>query len=315
MSDIMKIAILGAGNIGTLIGAKLAQLDSIQLFLHARGDHAANLAVNGIEVKGLENFSVPSEKYEISIADAGVNTIFDGQADVIFICSKAGQVNDLLELAHRLSHPKSKVLVLSNGLGHLEAAAQQFGSHRVIPATTTHGAYRREPGIIQWAGYGAINLGKVSNSPTYNSCLDLLELLEKCGLNPVWNENGHNLIWSKVLINIAINPIAAITGQMNGELLEQEIFDTCVEVMLEGARVARLEGVELDCDEELIQNLKSVLLQTKENKCSMLQDVRMGKVTEIRFLNKMIVSRAERYGLSTPLNQLLSKLIESLTLF
>ena len=50
------------------------------------------------------------------------------------------------------------------------------------------------------------------------------------------------MIWSKVLINIAINPIAAITGQLNGDLLESEIFETCAEVMLEGARVARLEG-------------------------------------------------------------------------
>ena len=117
------------------------------------------------------------------------------------------------------------------------------------------------------------------------------------------------------MINIAINPIAAITGQKNGELLDGEIFETCTEVMLEGARVARLEGVVLADDDKLIDNLKSVLQNTKENKCSMLQDVRLGKNTEIMFLNRMIVDRAEKYGLSTPLNQLLSKLIESLSLY
>ena len=47
----------------------------------------------------------------------------------------------------------------------------------------------------------------------------------------------------------------------------------------------------------------------------MLQDVRLGKNTEIMFLNRMIVNRAEKYGLSTPLNQLLSELIESLNLY
>ena len=85
--------------------------------------------------------------------------------------------------------------------------------------------------------------------------------------------------------------------------------------MLEGARVARLEGVMLDDDDKLVDNLKSVLQKTKDNKCSMLQDVRLGKTTEIMFLNRMIVNRAEKYGLATPLNQLLSKLIESLSLY
>ena len=84
--------------------------------------------------------------------------------------------------------------------------------------------------------------------------------------------------------------------------------------MLEGARVARLEGVALDDDEELIANLRLVLEQTKDNRCSMLQDIRNGRLTEIDFLNRMVVNKAEKYGLSTPLNQLLSKLIEDLTL-
>ena len=134
-------------------------------------------------------------------------------------------------------------------------------------------------------------------------------------MNPKWIDDGAKLIWSKVLLNIAINPIASITGRVNGDLLEPEMFETCVEVMLEGARVARLEGVTLDDDEELIANLRLVLEQTKDNRCSMLQDIRNGRSTEIDFLNGMVVNKAEKYGLSTPLNQLLSKLIEDLTLY
>ena len=47
----------------------------------------------------------------------------------------------------------------------------------------------------------------------------------------------------------------------------------------------------------------------------MLQDIRNGRLTEIDFLNRMVVNKAEKYGLSTPLNQLLSKLVEDLTLY
>ena len=175
--------------------------------------------------------------------------------------------------------------------------------------------WRKAPGCIEWAGSGAINLGQINNSPNHDELRELISILESANLTPLWNEDGRSLVWSKVLINIAINPIAAITGQKNGELLCSEIFETCTEVMLEGARVARLEGVMLDDDDKLVDNLKSVLQKTKDNKCSMLQDVRLGKTTEIMFLNRMIVNRAEKYGLATPLNQLLSKLIESLSLY
>ena len=315
MSDIMKFVILGAGNIGTLIGAKLAQLDSSEVLIHTRGEHAASLAVNGISVDGVETFHLAANKYHISISDVEINSVFDGLADYIFITSKAGNVEELLQLAKRFVKTSTKIIILSNGLGHIELGSKEFGSHRIIPATTTHGVWRKNPGCIEWAGLGSINLGQFNNSPKAEQLKELISILESADLNPTWNEDGRSLVWSKVLINIAINPIAAITGQRNGQLLEDEIFETCTEVMLEGARVARLEGVVLADDGKLVDRLKSILNKTKDNKCSMLQDVRLGKNTEIMFLNRMIVNRAEKHGLSTPLNQLLSKLIESLTLY
>jgi 2-dehydropantoate 2-reductase len=315
MSDNMKFVILGAGNIGTLIGAKLAQLDESEVLIHGRGEHAAALAVNGISVAGVENFHVPPNRYHLSIEDVGINSVFDGLADYILITSKAGDVEELLNLAKRFTCNDTRIIILSNGLGHIELGSHEFGSHRVIPATTTHGVWRKNPGSIEWAGLGAINIGRGKNSPNLEQVNQLISIFQSANLKPTWNDNGNSLVWSKVLINIAINPIAAITGQKNGELLEGEMFETCTEVMLEAAKVARLEGVELADDSELIDNLKSVLQNTKDNKCSMLQDVRMGKPTEIKFLNRMIVNKAEKYGLATPLNQLLSELIESLSLY
>ena len=315
MSDIMKFVILGAGNIGTLIGAKLAQLESIEVLIHGRGDHAAALAVNGINVNGIDKFNLSPDQYLLSISDVETNSVFDGLADYIFITSKAGDVEDLLKLAKRFSNNSTRVIILSNGLGHIESGSSEFGSHRIIPATTTHGVWRKEPGYIEWAGLGSINFGQTMNSPDMEQLSELMSILESASLNPTWGGEGSAMIWSKVLINIAINPIAAITGKTNGELLKDGMFETCTEVMLEGAKVARLEGVSLDDDNTLIDNLRSVLEKTKDNMCSMLQDVRLGKPTEIQFLNRMIVNKAEKYGLFTPLNQLLSELIESLSLY
>ena len=77
MSDNMKFVILGAGNIGTLIGAKLAQLESSNVLIHTRGEHAASLAVSGITVSGLETFHLAPNEYLISISEIEINSVFD----------------------------------------------------------------------------------------------------------------------------------------------------------------------------------------------------------------------------------------------
>ncbi len=309
----MKIAILGAGSIGSLIAAKLAVSKLAHVLVHARGEHAAKLALDGITITGHQELKISPDAYEISIDDVMANDIFDGAADYVLICSKANQVEKLFEIAKRMCHLDTKVLVLSNGLGHVEKCKDTFGPHRTIAATTTHGAWRPSPGVVNWAGIGAINLGELPFGANLSEIQDFVDLLELSGLNPNLQPDGMAMIWSKILLNIAINPIAAITGLSNGALLENEMFETCVEVMLEGAKISRLEGITTLDDATLIDNLRAVLQATSNNQCSMLQDVRQGRDTEIQFLNRQIVDRAEKYGVSTPLNQLLSQLIESIT--
>ena len=311
----MRIAILGAGSIGTLIAGKIAQTNLAEVLIHCRGEHAARLAIDGIVVKGIEEFSIEPDKFHLSIQDIKFNDVFDGCADYILISAKANDVDEMMSIARRLSKNDTKVMILSNGLGHLERSIDLFGPHRVVASTITHGAWKQEPGVIHWAGIGSFNLGGISAGPSKIDLSDLIDLLLESKLNPNWLEDGYSMIWSKVLLNIAINPISAITGLPNGELLNREMFQTCVEVMLEGAKIARLEGISIGRDEDLIDNLRAVIEATSGNQCSMLQDVRKGKVTEIKYLNQQVVERSEKYGLYSPLNQLLTKLIQSISSF
>ena len=142
--------------------------------------------------------------------------------------------------------------------------------------------------------------------------IPLLSVLEQAGLSPQWSNDGIAIIWRKVLLNIAINPIAAIAGVENGALLRPNLFSSALSTMLEGASVARLERVPLPDDSELEEHLRQVLNATSENMCSMLQDLRNGRRTEIKFLNQAIVERGERVGIQTPLNQVLAAMITAL---
>ena len=63
-------------------------------------------------------------------------------------------------------------LFLANGLGHEERLVQTFGAHRVPAATTTHGAYRPEPGHVCWAGLGQVTIGPFMHHHTEQSVED-----------------------------------------------------------------------------------------------------------------------------------------------
>ena len=308
----MNIAILGAGSIGSLIAAKISKFGVGKLLIHARGEHGSTIALNGIKIQGEENFTISNDDIIVSLDEVGLYQGLDGKIDYLMITCKANDVENMINKSKNLLHEESKVLCLSNGIGHVEKCIESFGPHRVFSASISHGAWRPEPGIIEWAGKGFISLGKSTDGPSFVEAEELIDLLSKCGLNPRWVEDGRSLIWSKVLLNIAINPIAALIGCSNGDLSRPELFELCTSVMIEGANVARQERVNLPSDEELILRLSQVIDSTSNNYCSMLQDIKKGRSTEIEFLNEAIVQRAERYGLSTPRNHLLSELIKSI---
>ena len=131
-------------------------------------------------------------------------------------------------------------------------------------------------------------------------------------LSADYSNDVSSIIWNKLLLNVAINPLAAICGVLNGELRFEPLLSQSESVMLEAAKIARMMGITISDDQELIQNLHSVLDSTAENECSMLADVKAGRETEIDFLCGQVVLRGEKLGIPTPLNSMLLSQIKSL---
>ena len=138
-----------------------------------------------------------------------------------------------------------------------------------------------------------------------------MALFEEANLNPKHHENASELVWEKVLLNLAINPIAALAGLKNGELLASELFNASMMVYREAVLVATMRGLSLSDDFTCETRLRSVLEMTGENTCSMLQDVKAGRTTEIGALNQVIVEMAESSGIAVPVNQMLTALVRA----
>ena len=309
----MRIGIIGAGSIGSLLVGCLSKT-SANLLVYGRGLHAAHLTASGLTflVDGEDDVEISPSEWEMLLEEQGLPELVRSSCDTIIMTGKSSAFAEHLEVAKHLLHQEGFICTLANGLGHEERLVQAFGAHRVLAATTTHGAYRPEPGQVKWAGLGEINIGPFMHHHTQNSFKTLLQVLDEASLSPRWDDDGRVLLWNKMLLNIAINPIAGLLGKENGALLEPNIFESAVSVMLEGATIARAEGVRLDEDEVLIDRLRNVLEKTSANYCSMLQDIKAGRETEIIALNAEICRRGEMFGIPTPLNELLSTIIQNL---
>jgi len=321
-----RIAILGVGAIGGLLAARLAETEA-EIVLIARGETAAALAIDGLHLMnpdGSMQHHSAARYFTIDSADSAALDNVANSVDFGFICGKSSDTIRLAEIAASLLKVSGYVTSLQNGLGHADLLAMLVGSERVLEGATLHGATRLGSNEVRWAGVGRIDLGRhmphagftatsVASPPDIRH-EEFLRLLGEAGLSPFWHDEMHPIIWRKLLLNIAINPLAAICGVENGTILSSpDLLHQARETLLEGIEVARAEGVAVD-EQQMFDALDTVLAATAENRCSMLQDVIAGRRTEIDALCGAVVERGESLGIATPRNEMLATLVRGLSL-
>ena len=310
---ILRIAILGIGSIGGMLLGTLAD-SGVELIAVSKGYMASQISERGLTLNTpegtVEHF--PSELFTVIDSESiPIPINLTNSCDFALICGKSHSTPILTQLASELLSKEGIAISLQNGLGHSEYLSKKIGQGNVLGCTITHGAWR-DMNSVHWAGRGNIILGSLEGKSPSPKINDFISLLESSNLSPRWSEDIYKEIWIKLLINIAINPISAITGLRNGEILvRNDIWTQSCSTMLEASIIAKSSGIDVDY-EDLIYKLKSVIKSTEKNRCSMLQDIMNGKKTEIDSLCGEIVSRGESLGIPTPLNSMLYAIIKGI---
>lgn len=306
----MRISILGVGSMGSVAAASLASTDA-EVHLHVRGERGAARMLEGLRIQGEKSMRVEPTRFMFSCEEMPAEDRLTHGSDIVLLACKSYDVANLAKKAAAFLKPDGLVMALSNGLGHVETLCRIHGPERVVAMITTHGAYSQEDGSVVWAGQGEIGMASPPLGPQPTGMKGLLALFEEANLNPKLHENASELIWEKVLLNLAINPIAALAGLKNGELLASELFNASMMVYREAVLVATMRGLSLSDEFTFETRLRTVLEKTGENTCSMLQDVKAGRITEIGALNQAIVEMAESSGIAVPVNQMLTALVRA----
>lgn len=215
---------------------------------------------------------------------------------------QTGRVAD--QLAVCLS-PEGVALSLQNGLGNRETLTHPLGEARVALGTVTIGANLLAPGMVKLAGEGVITLGDHPRLGVIN------ELLKKAGFVVEPSSNLESLLWGKLIINAAINPLTALFEIPNGTLLDNSYAHrTMREVVNEVVTVASVQGIPLPFANAM-EAVETVVRKTAENRSSMLQDIQRGAPTEIDAICGAIVLAGKKVGVETPVNRTLWQLIQA----
>ena len=309
----MRIAILGVGSIGGVLLGALSDTDA-ELVAIARGENSRLLSEGGLVLHTPEGpiEVIPAERFvTVDSETAPLPPELRGSCDAALICGKADSTPILAQIAEELLNEGGVVASLQNGMGHAEILTHRLGRTRTLGGTTTHGAWRGETGT-HWVGRGNIRLGRLDNSPPEGAAAMLMAKLNEARLDPEWSDDIQRTIWTKILLNVAINPVCAIAGVRNGALLEvPELWEQAYSAMQEAAAVAGASGVDLS-DLDLEGTLRMVAGATAQNRCSMLQDVMAGRQTEIDELCGAVVSLGESVGVATPRNAMLHALVRGI---
>ena len=198
-------------------------------------------------------------------------------------------------------------LTLQNGLGNREVLIQSLGHDRVALGSTTTGATLLGPGLVKEGGEGIISIEQ-------NQALGpIKEALRSAGFNTQLVDDAQSLIWGKLVINAAINPLTALLRVKNGELLERPFARELMRALArETANIAHAENIFLPFDDPVAKT-EDVALKTAENTSSMLQDVLRGAPTEIDAICGAVVRMAEKHKIGAPVNWTCWQLVKSLT--
>lgn len=298
------VAIVGTGALACLFGARLAAHARVTL-LGSWKEQIERLADRGVV---LEEQDGRRRRYPVAASDdpAGV-----GPADLVLVLVKSPATPRAADWAAELLAASSATrpggaatglaLTLQNGLGNLELLRAAVGRERAAVGVTVQAAHLLAEGVVRHAGDGSTTLAY--DERTRGAVERAAALLQRAGLPAGTIADGERLLWEKLAVSAAINPLSALLDVRNGFLVEHpEARRLLDRAAAEATAVAAAEGHDVG---DAAARAAEVCRRTASNLSSMAQDRRRGAATEIDAITGAVVRAGDRHGLATPLSDLL----------
>ncbi|MBS1097652.1 2-dehydropantoate 2-reductase [Gluconobacter sphaericus] len=283
--------LIGAGSVGLVLAASLAKANWDVSILGARTPlDKISMQENGIfsqyfvkKFNTHQNFKPPN---------------------LLIIAVKSQQVDTVSHWLPAFDSKNTTVLVAQNGIDQRQIFQNYFSDSPIIPAIIYFNAQRDNP--------GSVNLRRIGHQDVFLPQQEQAHLLASAfstgGLRVLLTEDIQTRLWLKLLANISVNPLTALTGQPTGIIHRSDIADSARALMLEALPVARAEGADITV-QDVEDTLTWISTIPPESRSSMLQDKQAMVPSEYQALTGAVVRAGARHNIPTPLNKLVLSLL------
>ena len=302
----LRIAVVGAGALGSFIGARLAQAGH-RVVLIGRAAHVAAILRDGLAVHGEGRVNRVALRARTELAAAH-------DADLVLVCVKSADTAAVaLQLAPVL-RAGAWVMSLQNGVANGATLAASLNQPLAIAAAYIAAALPG-PGVVLHAGGRALVMGRLTaaGSAQADPLVPLSELaavFTGAGFDVRLTDQPQQALWDKLIVNCACNAISGLAPSAYGAMAAlPAIRELQVGLVREAVAVAQADGVPVSLDAALAATLR--VAQAMPQQCSSTaQDLARGRPTEIDQLNGHIVQRGAALGVPVPLNHALWALVK-----
>lgn len=318
----MKVAVVGAGAIGGVLGARLAARGH-EVVLVARGAHLEAIRSGGLVL--VDHVGEATGSYRLAASEDPADF---GAQDLVFIALKAQAIGGMLPRLRMLLKDDTVVVPAINGLpwwyfyreagphdGRRLRTLDPHGSmfadldcRHLLGCVVHVAAEVRAPGEVHHTGGRRMVLGEPDNSAS-GRLQQVCALLDDAGLQAQPSERIRLDVWIKLLGNLSFNPVAALTGYlMNQICADEQVLEVIRSMMREGMAVSAHYGYPMPMtpDERI-----DMARQLGAAKISMLQDLERGRALELAPIVGAVIELADLAGLPVPTIRMVHSLTQA----
>ncbi len=299
----MKIAVIGAGAMGSIYGGRLSLENEVYL-VDTNPDVVRTINEQGIRLE--ENGE------DVVFHPKAVNDTKDLPAmDLVILFVKALFSRSALEGNRTLIGENTYLLTLQNGSGHEDILGEFAPLDHIIIGTTEDQGTILGMAHIRHGGTGGTNLGMLCPD-TEGMLPRLKETLDKCGFNGKIHENIQQLIWNKLFVNVALSAVTAILNVKMGFIAEDRFAaELSRQLLHEAVSVAKAMGLEAD-EDHLYKEIMETSKRVPEGITSICADLSNGRKTEVDTISGSVVRAAKKAGVPVPAHEFLVNMVHAM---
>lgn len=299
----MKIAVLGAGAMGMLIGGMLSTANDV-LLVDVSTDTVNKINENGVIIHESDGSLIKVNPR------AATNTLGLKPVDLIIVFVKAMYSRTALESNKHLIGESTYIMTLQNGAGHEEVLNEFVDNSHVIIGTTQHNSSVIALGEVHHGGSGHTYIGSLTEDVSRLKPIE--DAFNSAKLAASIDANVKKLIWSKMFTNVSAS---ALTGALQCTLgfiaSNKHAWEMCKVLVKEAVEVAAGDNLEFDYAEQL-EAVRKVCQGAPNGFTSIYSDLAAGRKTEVDTISGSVVKASLRNKVPAPSHNFIVNIIHAM---